>query len=80
MEGGRFIGKGSYGCVFSPPLKCRKKQLSTVEVGKITDSEDAKREYNAHKILGKINEAKELSKIKDAYTSSLHCDAVTDIF
>lgn len=39
MEGGRFLGAGSYGCVFTPPLLCqgdRSKKSKYGTVGKIT--------------------------------------------
>lgn len=37
MEGGRFLGSGTYGCVFSPPLLCKTKRGKTTgKVGKIT--------------------------------------------
>lgn len=37
MKGGRFLGSGTYGCVFSPPLLCKKQQkMSPGRVGKIT--------------------------------------------
>jgi serine/threonine protein kinase len=37
MEGGRYIGSGTYGCVFTPPLLCKAgKQPSDKLVGKIT--------------------------------------------
>lgn len=37
MEGGRYLGSGTYGCVFTPPLLCKSgKQPSQELVGKIT--------------------------------------------
>jgi serine/threonine protein kinase len=45
MEGGRFLGSGSYGCAFTPPLLCKdssKKQYK--KVGKITSEALAKQE------------------------------------
>ena len=37
MQGGRFLGSGTYGCVFTPPLLCKTKQGKTTgKVGKIT--------------------------------------------
>jgi len=46
MEGGRIRGKGTYGCVFQPTLKCRgkNKQKDQSFVGKITSTLDAKNE------------------------------------
>jgi len=37
MEGGRYLGSGTYGCVFTPPLLCKSgRQPSQKLVGKIT--------------------------------------------
>lgn len=45
MEGGRYIGSGTYGCVFTPPLLCKSgKQPSSQLVGKITLDSIAKQE------------------------------------
>jgi len=45
MEGGRYIGSGTYGCVFTPPLICKsEKQPSRKLVGKITYDQMAKHE------------------------------------
>lgn len=43
MEGGRLLGQGSYGCVFSPPLLCSGKSQKR-ELGKITKKDDAEKE------------------------------------
>ena len=53
LVGGKLIGQGTYGCVFKPPLICKKKVLSD-GVGKVTDSEDLERELYAGKVLGQI--------------------------
>jgi len=53
MEGGKLIGQGAYGCVFQPPLLCKKKVL-TGKIGKITGKIDLERELHAGKLLGKI--------------------------
>jgi len=53
MEGGKLIGQGTYGCVFQPPLLCKKKVL-TGNIGKLTDIVDLERELHAGKILGNI--------------------------
>lgn len=58
MEGGRLIGEGTYGCVFQPPLLCKKKQIPKSKVGKLTLDDDMSREITAQKVLSKINEAK----------------------
>lgn len=45
MEGGRFLGAGTYGCAFSPPLLCKGKKRSIPgKVGKITLENLAKQE------------------------------------
>lgn len=45
MEGGRFLGSGSYGCAFTPPLLCQdKKKKDYKKVGKITSEASAKQE------------------------------------
>jgi len=56
MEGGKLIGQATYGCVFNPPLLCRKRVFSKTSVGKITQSRDAAREVKATEILRKIKE------------------------
>ena len=58
MEGGRLIGEGTYGCVFQPPLLCKKKQILKSKVGKLTSEEDMIREVTAAKVLSKIKETK----------------------
>lgn len=58
MEGGRLIGEGTYGCVFQPPLLCKKKQIPKSKVGKLTLEDDMNREITAQKVLSKVKEAK----------------------
>lgn len=58
MEGGKLIGQGSYGCVFNPPLLCKKKALDVSHVGKITTKDDVKREEGAYKVLNSIKNFK----------------------
>lgn len=57
MEGGKLIGQATYGCVFNPPLLCRKRAFSKSSVGKITEEKDANRESAATQILKKIKES-----------------------
>lgn len=50
MKGGKYIGKGTYGCVYSPPVKCHnncsKITFNENNVGKIfMNKEDAEEEY-----------------------------------
>jgi len=61
MFGGRILGKGTYGCVYQPALKCRKKRgKSGVDssdkslVGKITSKVDSENELRVAKFLNKI--------------------------
>jgi len=56
MEGGRLLGQGTYGCVFTPPLLCKKKDTLQNKVGKLTLEKDATKEYNAYIYLHKIKE------------------------
>lgn len=45
MEGGRFLGSGSFGCAFTPPLACKsKKKQKRDSVGKITLSTAVRQE------------------------------------
>jgi len=59
FKGGRFLGKGSFGCVISPALKCSKnRSLSGDKVSKIiksTGSHEEKNELNLSKILNKLD-------------------------
>ena len=57
MEGGKLIGQATYGCVFNPPLLCRKRAFSKSSVGKITQKGDAARETLATEVLRKIKES-----------------------
>ena len=55
MEGGRYIGSGTYGCVFGPPLLCESgKQPSTKLVGKITTTKLAEQEVQVANRLRKF--------------------------
>lgn len=55
MEGGRYIGSGTYGCVFGPPLLCKSgKQPSDKLVGKITTNKLAEQEIQVANRLRKF--------------------------
>lgn len=59
LKGGRFLGKGSFGCVISPALKC-KKTLSkngnkVSKIIKLTGSNEEKNELYLSKILNKLD-------------------------
>jgi hypothetical protein len=53
----QLIGKGGYGCAFTPPLPCRKSKLrlkknkKTRVVGKIMKEEDAEIELNISTVI-----------------------------
>lgn len=62
MLGGRILGKGTYGCIYQPILKCRKKKGKDLKhskdqsiVGKITSKHDAQNELTVARILKKIS-------------------------
>jgi serine/threonine protein kinase len=55
MDGGALLGQGTYGCVYSPPLLCNRKQQyvgKKGDVGKITEAFDIVNEITATNILG----------------------------
>ena len=56
LHGGKLIGKGTYGCVFDPPLKCKSKYgpLKKDSVGKITQPIDFAAEADAAKVLSTL--------------------------
>ena len=61
MLGGRILGKGTYGCIYQPILKCRKKKGKDLKqsndksiVGKITSKYDAQNELTVARILKKL--------------------------
>jgi hypothetical protein len=50
QEGGRIVGQGAYGCIFTPPLQCLNKSKSTGKkgkLGKLTEKEDIANEIDA---------------------------------
>jgi len=58
QDGGRFIGRGTYGCVFYPHLRCtRPKGLRKKEaIGKVfVDARDFKDEATINKIIDKVD-------------------------
>jgi len=69
MEGGKLIGQGTYGCIFDPPLLCKKKQFTKGDIGKLTLTEDLEREKNAYKILKSIEEENQYFILPDASCS-----------
>lgn len=56
QEGGKLIGQGTYGCVFSPPLLCKSKgaKPKANHLGKISEYSDIKREIQAAKDLAGV--------------------------
>lgn len=65
MDGGALIGRGTFGCVFDPPLhvisrvdgKCTKLKVVGRTVGKISESEEVANEIQASKALSEIPNA-----------------------
>ena len=61
MLGGKLIDQGRYGCIFSPPLKCKDtpKKITPSDnpltYGKFTITKDATTEFNIAKKISKIN-------------------------
>jgi serine/threonine protein kinase len=56
QSGGKMIGQGAYGCIFSPPLLCRGEKKprhgwKSNKLGKMTEFSDIKNEINAAKAL-----------------------------
>jgi len=62
-KGGRYIGQGSYGCVFGePPLRCKGERRSTRKViSKLLYIDDALDEYNESSIWSRIDPQNEFS-------------------
>jgi serine/threonine protein kinase len=56
MEGGKILGQGTYGCVFTPPLLCNKSnyKVKKGEVGKITEAIDYVNEKRAYTVLNNV--------------------------
>jgi serine/threonine protein kinase len=57
MDGGEFVNRGAYGCVFSPPLPCKTKaRTKAVRVGKIfVDPEEAKLESKNNAVMHRVD-------------------------
>lgn len=54
MEGGRFLGSGTYGCAFTPPLLCKSGKHNQGKVGKITLDRFALQEIQVANRIRKI--------------------------
>jgi serine/threonine protein kinase len=72
MLGGRILGKGTYGCIYQPILKCRKKRGKDVQhtsdsslVGKITSKNDAQNELAVAKLLKKLPDSSNYTIISE---------------
>ena len=76
--GGKLIGQGTYGCVFSPPLLTKKQhhigRQDMQKVGKITQAIDATTEIQAVNALKKIPNAIDYFLLPDAETVSVPLD------
>lgn len=72
MWGGRILGKGTYGCIYQPVLKCRKKRGKDMQhasdsslVGKITSKYDAQNELAVAKLLKKLPDSSNYTIISE---------------
>ena len=55
VRGGDFIGQGTYGCVFSPPVPTVSRVWGNDMLGKVMDEEDARMEYDRIKEFKRID-------------------------
>jgi serine/threonine protein kinase len=56
MRGGKLLGKGGYGCVFSPAIRCKGHTVPMPDtVSKVMSEEDAKEEYKIHTMIRSID-------------------------
>jgi serine/threonine protein kinase len=71
LQGGKLIGKGTYGCVFDPPLKCKSKwgPLKKNVVGKITQPIDFSAEAEAAKELATLDVRSKYFVLPDIHTA-----------
>jgi serine/threonine protein kinase len=67
LQGGKLIGKGTYGCVFDPPLKCKSKYSPSKAnvVGKVTQPVDFSAEAEAAKELSSLSVQKQYFVLPD---------------
>ena len=69
-KGGRFIGKGTYGCVFGgPPLKCKSQEKRDTRkvISKLMKKDSAKDEYMDSELWKDIDPKQEFSIWADKY-------------
>jgi serine/threonine protein kinase len=71
MFGGRILGKGTYGCIYQPALKCRSKKGKVISpnssyVGKITSKKDAENELAVAKALRKSAGSEQYTVVTEA--------------
>jgi serine/threonine protein kinase len=80
MEGGRFLGSGSFGCAFTPPLVCKsKKKQKRDQVGKITLGISANQEITIANRIRQFPMAKNYFLLPDPESCDLAPkDAQTD--
>ena len=71
LQGGKLIGKGTYGCVFDPPLKCKSKYgpVKKNRVGKVTQPVDFAAEAEAAKELQSLGIAQTYFILPDLQSS-----------
>lgn len=85
VYGGKVIGTGAYGCVFSPPLKCKyaKERLTTDKfVTKFMDADEALSEMaDIRKVLQRVSDIPNYEKytlLKDANVCEVDDASITD--
>jgi serine/threonine protein kinase len=71
LHGGKLIGKGTYGCVFDPPLKCKSKYVPSKKgsIGKITQPVDFAAEAEASRELSSLAEKETYFILPDTTTN-----------
>jgi Protein kinase domain len=50
-----YVGKGSYGCVYSPAIPCKGSPHKEGYISKVLSREDAKAEMDAHEIISRLD-------------------------
>lgn len=83
-KAGKVIGTGSYGCVFSPPLKCKNvssRPNQDTTVTKLMETDDAfQEEKEIAKVLSRIDKIPDYTKytlISDVYSCEPDVDDIT---
>lgn len=71
LHGGKLIGKGTYGCVFDPPLKCKSKfnPVKKQTIGKVTQPVDFVAEAEAARELNSLEVSQKYFVLPDLSTT-----------